>query len=97
MAQLRIFMESEGRMERLVSRFVPAAFAVGLALAFRGHMVSAQQTGVDRYVGGHQRAILAEFLDLVGIPNLRSDLPNIKRNAEVLKQMFDKRGMNAEI
>jgi acetylornithine deacetylase/succinyl-diaminopimelate desuccinylase-like protein len=84
-------------MERLLSRLVPAAFAAGLALALMGHTVSAQQTEVDRYVAGHQRAILAEFLDLVAIPNLRSDPANIKRNADFLKQMLDKRGMNAEI
>jgi acetylornithine deacetylase/succinyl-diaminopimelate desuccinylase-like protein len=84
-------------MQRVVSRLGPAVFGVCLALALIGHTASAQQTEVDRYVRGHQRTILTEFLDLVSIPNLRSDLPNIKRNAEFLKQMLDKRGMNAEI
>ena len=36
-------------------------------------------------------------MELLAIPNVRSDLPNIKRNAELLRQMLDRRGMNAEV
>jgi acetylornithine deacetylase/succinyl-diaminopimelate desuccinylase-like protein len=57
----------------------------------------AQQVDVERYVREHQAAIVREFLELVSIPNLRSDLPNIKRNAEQLRQMLDRRGMKPEV
>ena len=60
-------------------------------------VLPAQQSGVETYVREHQRAILTELLDLVSIPNLHTDLPNIKRNAGFLKQMLDRRGMNGEI
>jgi acetylornithine deacetylase/succinyl-diaminopimelate desuccinylase-like protein len=36
-------------------------------------------------------------MDLLAIPNVRTDLPNINRNAERLRQMLDRRGMNPEI
>jgi hypothetical protein len=36
-------------------------------------------------------------MDLVSIPNVRTDLPNIKRNAEQLRQMLDRRGMKPEV
>ena len=58
---------------------------------------SAQQVDVERYVREHQPAIIREFMDLVAIPNVRSDLPNIKRNAEFLRQMLERRGMKPEI
>jgi hypothetical protein len=58
---------------------------------------SAQQIDVERYVREHQPAIIREFMDLVAIPNVRSDLPNIKRNAEFLRQMLERRGMKPEI
>jgi acetylornithine deacetylase/succinyl-diaminopimelate desuccinylase-like protein len=57
----------------------------------------AQQQDIERYVREHQPAIIKEFLALLAIPNVRSDLPNIKRNAELLRQMLDRRGMGAEI
>jgi acetylornithine deacetylase/succinyl-diaminopimelate desuccinylase-like protein len=57
----------------------------------------AQYADVDRYVRDHQAAIVRELMDLVAIPNVRSDLPNIKRNAERLKQMLDRRGMKPEV
>jgi acetylornithine deacetylase/succinyl-diaminopimelate desuccinylase-like protein len=41
----------------------------------------------------HQRAVLAEFVELLAIPNLASDTPNINRNAAVIRAMFDKRGL----
>jgi acetylornithine deacetylase/succinyl-diaminopimelate desuccinylase-like protein len=58
---------------------------------------SGQQTDVERYVREHQPAIIREFMDLVAIPNVRSDFPNIKRNAEFLRQMLDRRGMKPEV
>src|SRR5262249_1528034 len=57
----------------------------------------AQPSSVDQYVRDHQAAIVREFMELVAIPNVRSDLPNIKRNAEQLRQMLDRRGMKPEI
>jgi hypothetical protein len=36
-------------------------------------------------------------MDLVAIPNVRSDLPNIRRNADRLRQMLERRGMSPEI
>lgn len=57
----------------------------------------AQQVEVERYVREHQAAIVQEFMDMVAIPNVRTDLPNIKRNAEQLRQMLDRRGMKPEV
>jgi acetylornithine deacetylase/succinyl-diaminopimelate desuccinylase-like protein len=59
--------------------------------------VFSQQPDVERYVREHQPAIVKEFLELLAIPNVRTDLPNIKRNAELLRHMLDRRGMNAEV
>ncbi len=58
---------------------------------------SAQNAAVRQYVRDHQPAILREFLQLVAIPNVRTDLPNIRRNAELLRQMLDRRGLKPEI
>ena len=60
-------------------------------------LASAQQPDVDRYVREHQQAIVRELMELVAIPNVRSDLPNIKRNAELLRGMLDRRGMKPEV
>ena len=57
----------------------------------------AQEVEVERYVREHQATIVREFLDLVAIPNVRTDIPNIKRNAELLRQMLDRRGMKPEV
>lgn len=57
----------------------------------------AQYEQVDRYVREHQAAIVKEFMGLLAIPNIHTDLPNIKRNAEYLRQMLDRRGMRPEV
>ena len=57
----------------------------------------AQQVDVERYVREHQADIVREFMELVAIPNVRTDLPNIKRNAEQLRQMLERRGMKPEV
>jgi len=57
----------------------------------------AQRPDVERYVREHQPAIIREFMELVAIPNVRSDLVNIRRNAELLRQMLERRGMKPQI
>jgi len=56
-----------------------------------------QSVEVTDYVRRHQGEIVRELLALVAIPNHRADLPNIKRNAELLRQMLEKRGMKPEV
>src|SRR5258708_40031880 len=41
----------------------------------------------------HERSILTEFVRLLSIPNIASDTPNIRRNADLIMQMYDKRGV----
>jgi acetylornithine deacetylase/succinyl-diaminopimelate desuccinylase-like protein len=57
----------------------------------------AQHADVEGYVREHQAAIVRELMSLLAIPNVRTDLPNIKRNAEQLRQMLDRRGMKPEV
>ncbi|HUQ87122.1 MAG TPA: M20/M25/M40 family metallo-hydrolase [Vicinamibacterales bacterium] len=56
-----------------------------------------QSADVSDYVRRHQGEIVRELLALVAIPNHRADLPNIKRNAELLRQMLERRGMKPEV
>ncbi len=48
---------------------------------------------VRDYVLPRQQAILKEFAALLAIPNVSSDLPNLRRNAATIQQMFEKRGV----
>src|SRR3954454_11463083 len=79
-----------------MKRLLTLVCAVVGPLAFAAHGF-AQPPDIERYVREHQPAIVREFMDLVAIPNVRSDLANIKRNAEFLRQMLDRRGMKAEV
>lgn len=45
----------------------------------------------------HEREILGEFAELLSIPNLATDMPNIQRNAEAIRAMCEKRGLVAKL
>ncbi len=45
----------------------------------------------------HEQQILQEFSDLLAIPNLASDGPNIQRNASLIKAMMEKRGLATKL
>ncbi|MFZ1221092.1 MAG: M20/M25/M40 family metallo-hydrolase [Chthoniobacterales bacterium] len=45
----------------------------------------------------HESEILAEFVELLSIPNLASDAPNIQRNAEAIRALCEKRGLATKI
>jgi acetylornithine deacetylase/succinyl-diaminopimelate desuccinylase-like protein len=45
----------------------------------------------------HEREILAEFADLLSIPNLATDKTNIQRNAEAIRALCEKRGLTTKL
>lgn len=45
----------------------------------------------------HEQAIVAEFADLLAIPNLASDAPNIRRNAAAVSAILEKRGVRTRL
>jgi len=45
----------------------------------------------------HEKAILGELYEFVSIPNVATDAPNIRRNADALARMFERRRFAPEI
>ena len=45
----------------------------------------------------HEREILSEFTELLAIPNLASDAPNIEKNANAIAAMFTRRGATVQL
>ncbi len=65
-----------------------------------GHAVVPAQdirAALDRYIASHQRAIVSELVELVSIPNTPADTENIRRNAQLLRDMLRRRSFTTEI
>jgi len=70
----------------------------GLLLIVTALTLGAQTpAAVERYVGEHQQEILGELVSLLSIPNVASDKPDIRRNAQLLNEMLRRRGFASEI
>ena len=79
------------------------SIAVTLMFAFLPHLAIAQEPTlpkpleVQQAVRGYRLAnedrIIRELTDLLSIPNLASDTPNIQKNAELLSKMLQARGI----
>ena len=77
-------------------RFALALFLVMLNAPVRADPATvAKNSRVWR--ANHEREILAEFAELLSIPNLANDTPNIRRNAEAIRKMCEKRGLIAKL
>lgn len=50
-----------------------------------------------RWVDAHRGAVVHELVPLLAIPNVASDAPNIRRNADLLVLMLERRGMEARL
>src|SRR5262245_22838654 len=48
-------------------------------------------------VAQHQKAIVDELLQLLAIPNVAADKPNIRRNAAHLQRLLTRHGFTSEI
>ena len=49
------------------------------------------------WVAAHRVELLREYLELLAIPNVASDRPNIRRNAEHIAQMMARRGLSPRL
>jgi acetylornithine deacetylase/succinyl-diaminopimelate desuccinylase-like protein len=45
----------------------------------------------------HEQAIIASFEELLAIPNLASDAPNIRRNARAVAALYEQRGVKTQL
>jgi len=62
--------------------------------------LSAQSTTQDKvrnYRRTNEHKIVNEFLSLLAIPNIASDNPNIRKNAEAIVEMMKRRGLNPRL
>lgn len=64
------------------------AISVGLAFS---------QSSVRDYRRAHESQILGEFTRLLAIPNIASDKQNIRRNAEFIRDMMQRRGLKPQL
>jgi len=84
-------MNSEQR-----SHHVFKFFFIVVLCASSGCITNAQ-TSIGDYRRTHERQILDEFTRLLSIPNIASDTPNIRRNAEFIRDMMQRRGLNPRL
>lgn len=68
-----------------------------LLLALGASYGAAAQSPIRDYRRAHERQILAEFTQLLAIPNVASDAPNIRRNAQFILEMMQRRGLNPQL
>ena len=55
------------------------------------------QSSTRDYRRAHERDILNEFTQLLSIPNIASDRENIRRNAEFIRDMMQRRRLNPQL
>ena len=72
-----------------------------LILILAGSLVAADPAAVAKatqeWRTQHEGEIVKEFSDLLAIPNLASDTPNIRRNADAIRQILEKRGVTVQV
>lgn len=72
-----------------------------LSVVAASSLIAAQpadlRSKVEAYVNAHQREIVGELVELLSIPNVAADRPNIRKNAERLRSMLEKRGLRTEL
>ncbi|MDH4196530.1 MAG: M20/M25/M40 family metallo-hydrolase, partial [Candidatus Aminicenantes bacterium] len=57
-----------------------------------GDQAKAAADKVKAYRLAHERDIVREYIEMLSLPNVASDSPNIRRNADFLADMFRRRG-----
>jgi len=77
-------------------RFSARLLLPGL-LILPGMATGFAQSSVRDFRRSHERQIIEEFSRLLSIPNVASDRENIRRNAEFIREMMQRRGLNPQL
>src|SRR5258707_13309050 len=70
---------------------------VALWLVMLSAIAANAQPPMRDYRRAHERQILDEFTRLLAIPNVASDALNIRRNAQFIFEMMQRRGLNPQL
>jgi acetylornithine deacetylase/succinyl-diaminopimelate desuccinylase-like protein len=70
---------------------------IGLLVAAAALAYGQERAAVETWVASHQRQIMGEFDELLRIPNVGTDHANIRRNAEFIRGLLERHGMQAEL
>lgn len=76
-----------------------AAFLLSPALvpiAIAETDIATVQAAVDAWRADHEAAIVTDFVDLLSIPNVASNLPDMERNADHIIGMLEQRGFSTQ-
>ena len=73
------------------------ASSSALAIVAISSLIANGQSSVRDYRRAHERQILDEFTRLLAIPNVASDRENIRRNAQLIIEMMQRRGLNPRL
>jgi acetylornithine deacetylase/succinyl-diaminopimelate desuccinylase-like protein len=68
-----------------------------LVLALLAPALTHAQSPVRDYRRAHEHQILDEFTRLLAIPNVAADRQNIRRNADLILEMMQRRGLNPRL
>jgi acetylornithine deacetylase/succinyl-diaminopimelate desuccinylase-like protein len=66
-------------------------------IALPGLLLAETPSPGQKWRTTHEREIVAEFSELLAIPNLATDKPNIERNAEAIRALCEKRGLKTKL
>ena len=82
-----------------MARALLSLIALGMALAapVQAGSSDALLQKARAYRAAHEPEILREFVQLLAIPNVASDHPNIRRNADAIALMLERRGLKPQV
>src|SRR5260370_1675661 len=75
-----------------ILKFIQALAIVGTCV-----IVGFAQPSIRDYRRAHERQILDEFTRFLAIPSVASDRENIRRNAQFIVEMMERRGLNPQL
>ena len=77
--------------------FCKRIFALFLLLPYFIATSQTTQQKIKQYCEANQVTLIEEYREFLSIPNIAADSENIRRNANFIKQMMEKRGLKAEL
>jgi acetylornithine deacetylase/succinyl-diaminopimelate desuccinylase-like protein len=76
------------------SRIIPALLCCLAPLTLPASPLSEQ---IRQHRVAHEQELMAEYREFLAIPNVDADQPNVRRNAEFLRDLMLRRGLAAEL
>jgi acetylornithine deacetylase/succinyl-diaminopimelate desuccinylase-like protein len=91
------YSREEFKMQKLFIFILITCISISMTSTGKAQVNKKLTSQIQKYRQANEHQIISEYFEFLSIPNVSRDTANVRKNAEFIKQMMKKRGIESQI